>query len=97
MSGANGMRVIYPAKPEWRLGQELSDDGGAKVTAFFLSGGKRTLDTTMAGLDLVTGKAASNPIFEVAAHANWRNVHHNLYGRPIRLPVGTRAGSSHGD
>lgn len=73
------MRVICPTKPEWGLGQVLSDDGGAKVTAFFVSGGKRRLDTTIAELELVTGKAASNPILEVAARVNWRNAHHNLY------------------
>ena len=79
MSGLEAMRVICPAHMDWGLGQVLSDDGGAKVTAFFLSGGKRTLDTTIAELDLVTGKAASNPILDVAAQANWRNAHHNLY------------------
>jgi hypothetical protein len=31
--------------PEWGLGHVLADDGGAKVTVFFLAGGKRTLDT----------------------------------------------------
>jgi hypothetical protein len=79
MSGLKAMRVICPTHMDWGLGQVLSDDDGAKVTAFFLSGGKRTLDTTIAELDLVTGKAASNPILEVAARVNWRNAHHNLY------------------
>jgi len=73
------MRVVCPAKPEWGLGQVLSDDGGAKVTVFFLAGGKRTLDTTIAELDLMTGKAASNPTLDVTARVNWRNAHHNLY------------------
>jgi hypothetical protein len=49
------------------------------VTTFFLSGGKRILDTTVAELDLVTGTAASDPILDVAAQASWRNAHHNLY------------------
>jgi hypothetical protein len=57
----------------------LSDDGGAKVTVFFLGSGKRTLDTTIAELDLVTGEAAVNPILDVAAQANWQHAHHNLY------------------
>ena len=41
-----GLRVCCPKKPDWGVGHVLSDDGGAKVTVFFLGGGKRTLDTT---------------------------------------------------
>jgi len=74
-----GLRVLCRGKPDWGLGHVLSDDGGAKVTVFFLGGGKRTLDTTIAELDLVTGEAAKNSILEVAAHANWQHAHHNLY------------------
>ena len=72
------MRVICRTKPDWGLGHILSDDG-AKVTAFFLAGGTRTLDTTIVELDVVTGAAASDPILDVAGQANWRNAHHNLY------------------
>jgi hypothetical protein len=53
--------VCCPKKPTWGLGHVLADDDGTKVTVFFLGGGKRTLDTTIADLDLVTGKAAMNP------------------------------------
>ena len=42
-----GLRVCCPKKPDWGVGHVLSDDGGAKVTAFFLRGGKRTLGTTI--------------------------------------------------
>jgi len=83
------MRVICRTKPEWGLGQVLSDDGRAKVTAFFLSGGKRVLDTTIAELDLVTGTAASNPILDVAAQANWQHAHHNLYVIELKPEVFT--------
>ena len=53
------------------MGHVLVDDGGAKVTVYFLRGGKRTLDTTLAELDLVTGPAATHPILDAAAAANW--------------------------
>jgi hypothetical protein len=89
MSAASGMRVICRTKPEWGLGHVLSDDGGAKVTAFFLAGGRRTLDTTVAELDLVTGTAASDPILDVAAQANWRHAHHNLYVIELKPEVFT--------
>ena len=58
--------MICQGQPEWGLGHVLADDGGAKVTVFFLCGGKRTLDTTIAELDLVTGEAAKKPILDVA-------------------------------
>jgi hypothetical protein len=70
-------------------GPGAADDGGAKVTAFFLSGGKRILDTTVAEPDLVTGTAASDPILDVAAHANWRHAHHNLYVIELKPEVFT--------
>jgi hypothetical protein len=81
------MRVICRNKPEWGVGHVLSDDGGAKVTVFFLAGGRRTLDTTIAELDLVTGPAAENPILDLAAQTNWRNVHHNLYVIELRPQI----------
>ena len=40
------------------MGHVLDEDGGARVTVFFLGGGKRTLDTTVTELDVVTGLAA---------------------------------------
>jgi hypothetical protein len=83
------MRVICPAKSEWGVGHVLSDDGAAKVTAFFLSGGKRTLDTTIAELELITGAAASNPILDTAGQANWRHAHHNLYVIELKPEVFT--------
>jgi hypothetical protein len=52
------LRVCCPRKADWGVGHVLADDGGARVAVFFLGGGKRTLDTTMAELDLVTGPAA---------------------------------------
>jgi len=79
VSRPQGLRVCCPKKPEWGLGQVLADDGGAKVTVFFLGGGKRTLDTTMAELDLVSSPAATHPILDVATQANWQHAHHNLY------------------
>jgi hypothetical protein len=85
-----GLRVCCPAKPGWGLGHVLSDDGGAKVTAFFLGGGKRTLVTTVAELDLVTGNAAMNAILDVAAQANWQNAHHNLYVVELRSEIFVR-------
>jgi hypothetical protein len=72
------------------VGHVLSDDGWAKVTAFFLRGGKRTLVTTTAELDLVTGNAAINPILDVAAQANWQNAHHNLYVVELRSEIFVR-------
>lgn len=56
-----GLRVCCPRKPEWGLGHVLADDGGARVTVFFLAGEKRTLDTTSTELKLVTGPVAGNP------------------------------------
>jgi hypothetical protein len=82
-----GLRVCCPKKPEWGVGHVLSDDGGAKATVFFLSGGKRTLDTTIAELDLVTGNAAVNPILDVAAQANWHHADRNLYVVELRSEI----------
>jgi hypothetical protein len=62
VSRPQGLRVYCPKNPDWGVGHVLADDGGARVTVFFLRGGSRTLDTTIAELDLVTGKAAVNPI-----------------------------------
>jgi hypothetical protein len=79
--------VCCPKQPDWGVGHVLSDDGGATVTAFFLGGGKRTLDTTIAELDLVTGNAAMNAILDVAAQANWQHAHHNLYVVELRPEI----------
>ena len=56
-----------PKKTDWGVGHVLADGGGAKVSVFFLGGGKRTLDTTIAEQDLVTGPATANPMRDVAA------------------------------
>jgi hypothetical protein len=82
-----GLRVCSRKKPDWGLGHVLADDGGAKVTVFFLAGGTRTLDTTITELDLVTGAAAKNPILDIADQANWQHAHHNLYVVELRLEV----------
>ena len=74
-----GLRVCCPKRPELGLGHILADDGGARVTAFFLGVRKRILDTIIAELDLVTSKAAMTPILDVAAQSNWQHAHHNLY------------------
>jgi len=79
VSQPNGLRVVCRGKANWGLGHVLSDDGGAKVTVCFLGSGKRTLDTTIAEQDLVTGEAAPNPILDVAAQANWQHARHNVY------------------
>jgi hypothetical protein len=79
--------VLCRGRPKWGLGHVLSDDGGAKVTVFFLGGGKRTLDTTIAELDLVTGDAAVNPILDVAGQANWAKADRNLYVVELRPTV----------
>jgi hypothetical protein len=76
---AQGCCVCCLTNPEWGLGQVLADDGGSKITVFFLAGGKRTLDTTIAELDLVSGPAAESPILDLAGQVNWQNAHHNLY------------------
>ncbi len=81
------LRVCCPKKPEWGLGHVLSDDGGAKVIVFFLGGGKRTLDTTIAELDLVTGDAAKNPILDVAGQADWAKADRNLYVVKLRPAI----------
>jgi hypothetical protein len=82
-----GLRVCRPKKPDWGVGHVLSDDGGARVTVFFLRGGKRTLVTTIAELDLVTGPAAANPILDVAGQANWQHAHHNPYVVELRHEI----------
>ena len=87
MPRSNGLRVLCPQKPDWGLGYVLSDNGGAKVTVFFLGAGKRTLDTTIAELELVTGKAAMHPILDVAERVNWQNAHHNLYVVELKAEV----------
>jgi hypothetical protein len=70
----HGLRVCCPKKPDWGAGHVLADDGGARVTVVLLDGAKRTLDTASVELDLVTGKAAVNPILvlspcQAASHA----------------------------
>lgn len=87
MSRPKRLRVCCPKKPDWGLGHVLADDGGAKVTVFFLAGGKLTLNTTITELDLVTGEAAKNPILDIAEHANWQNAHHNLYVVELRPAI----------
>jgi predicted GIY-YIG superfamily endonuclease len=87
VSRPHGLRVCCPTEPDWGLGHVLSDDGGARVTVFFLGGGQRTPDTTKVELDLVTGKAAVNPILDVAAAANWQHAHHNLYVIDLRPKI----------
>jgi predicted GIY-YIG superfamily endonuclease len=87
MARPKGFRVLCPQKPDWCLGHLLSDNGGAKVTVFFLGGGKRTLDTTTVELELVTGRSALHPILDVAAHATWQYAHHNLYVVELKAEV----------
>jgi hypothetical protein len=79
--------VCCPKKPTWGLGHVLSDDDGTKVTVFFLGGGKRTLNTAIAELDLVTGPAAENPILDVAGQVIWEHAHHNLYVIELRSEI----------
>ena len=87
MARSQRLRVCCPKRPDWGVGHVLADDGGSKVTVFFLGGGKRTLDTTIAELDLVTGPAAAQPILDLAAQANWQNAHHNLYVIELRPEI----------
>ena len=87
---AGGLRVCCLTKPEWGIGHVLADDGGSKVTVFFAAGGKRTLDTKTAELDLVTGPATANPILDVAAQVNWQHAHHNLYVIELRPDIFAR-------
>ena len=87
MSRPYGLRVFCRGKPDWGVGHVLADDGGTKVTAFFLAGGKRKLDTTIAELDLVTGQAAVSPILDLAGQANWQHAHHNLYVIELRPTI----------
>jgi len=87
VSRPKGLRVCCPKSLEWGLGQVLSDDGGTMVTVFFLRAGKRTLDTTVVELDLVTGEAARNPILDVAGQADWQHAHHNLYAVELKPQV----------
>ena len=83
----SGLRVCCPMMPEWGVGHVLANDGRTKVTVFFLGGGTRTLDTTIAELDLVTGPAAAQPILDLAARADWRHAHHNLYVVELRAEI----------
>ena len=87
MSRPKRLRVCCPKKPTWGLGHVLADDGGAKVTVFFLAGGKRRLNTTITELDLVTGPAAENPILDVAGQVIWEHAHHNLYVIELRSEI----------
>ena len=79
MSRGTGFRVLCPGKPDWGLGQVLSDDGGARVDVFFLRAGKWTLDTTSIDLELMTGEASRSPILDIAGQADWQHAHHHLY------------------
>ena len=76
---AKGLRVICLNNRKWGLGTVLSDDGGSKVTVLFLVGGKRTVNTPVAELDLISGSAAESPTLDHAATLDWRHAHHNLY------------------
>jgi hypothetical protein len=40
--------------------------------------------TTITELDLVTGKAAKNPILDLAGEVNWQHARHNLYVVKLR-------------
>jgi hypothetical protein len=83
----NGLRVFCRGKPDWGVGHVLADDGGMKVTAFFLGGGKRKLDTTIAELDLVTGRASVSPILDLAGQVSWQHAAHNLYVIELRSAI----------
>lgn len=86
-SRPQGRRVRCPKKPDWGLSHVLVDDGGAEVTVFFLGGVRWTLDTSIAKLDLVTGKAAINPILGVAGRVQWKDAHHNVYVIELRPKI----------
>ena len=47
--------VPFSGKPHWEPGDVLADNGRAKVTLFFVGGGKWTLDAPMAELEPATG------------------------------------------
>jgi hypothetical protein len=79
VSQTDGLRVCLPNRPHWGLGHVLADDGEAKVTVFFSGAGRRTLDTTITELDLVTGEAAVSATLDIAGQVNWQHSHHNLY------------------
>jgi hypothetical protein len=55
-----GLRVCCPKKPEWGVGHVLSDDGGAKVTVFFLGGGKRNMPILTCHPERYRGLAGAN-------------------------------------
>ena len=87
MPRSKALRVCCPKKLEWGLGVVISDDGGEKVTVFFLAGGIRTLDTTRVELDLVTEAAAKHSILDIAEAANWQHARHNLYVVELRSEI----------
>jgi hypothetical protein len=82
-----GPSGLLPKETRMGVGVVISDDGGEKVTVFFLAGGKKTLDTTRVELDLVTGAAARHSILDIAEGANWQHAHHNLYVVELRSEI----------
>jgi hypothetical protein len=76
----NALYVRHRGKPEWGTGRVLSPDEESVTEAFFIHGGRRTIDHRFAALEEV--RTPENDICQIlnaAATVNWRSANHNVY------------------
>lgn len=64
MNFLQGDRVIHPNKPDWGIGQVLSDSDGDDVRVFFVGVGERSLKLQYAQLVKLHGDQAVHPILD---------------------------------
>jgi hypothetical protein len=64
MSLKKGDRVRHPIKPEWGLGEILTNSNGEKVRVFFVEAGEKTISLTHVTLDCIPQDEAAHPVLD---------------------------------
>src|SRR5262245_3102180 len=64
MSLKKGDRVRHPLKPEWGLGEVLTDSHGEKVRVFFVGVGEKTISLQYVTLDCIPKDKAAHPMLD---------------------------------
>lgn len=64
MQFQNGDRVRNLKTPDWGIGEILEASGTNKYKIFFVNAGEKTVNTTIAELDMIKGKEADHPLLD---------------------------------
>jgi hypothetical protein len=64
MALKKGDRVRHPIKPEWGLGEVLTDSHGEKVRVFFVGAGEKTISLQHVTLDCIPKDEAAHPVLD---------------------------------